>query len=355
MPYNEKGLLSISTGTMIRAGLVIVLFVTFFALSDVVLLILTAIVIASAIEPFAKKMTMHHIHRTVAVLVLYLVVISIFGALLFFFLPPLLDDVAQLYKALPQIARDSTLLTPVYERFPSVTEALKGNFSFNDILPGSAGVASNIGSKVIGTASMIFKGFAGFILMIVLSFYLAVQEDGITNFLRLVCPPKHEEYVVSLWKRSRHRIGLWMQGQLLLGVLIGIFVYLGLAIFGIKYALLLGVVAAVFEVIPVFGPIMAAVPGVVVGFSYTPSTGFFVLAFYVIIQQFENHLIYPLVVRKIVGVPPLLVIIALVVGGQLAGFLGIILAVPAVTIIVELVGDFEKHKKSLMAITENNG
>lgn len=340
---------------MIRAGLVVVFFAIFFALSDVILLILTAIVIASAIEPFAKKLTSYHVHRTVAVLLIYLIVIGIFGGIIFFFLPPLFDDVAQLYRAFPQIAKDSSLLTPVFERFPSISEYFKSGFSVTEILPGSAEVASDIGSKLIGTASAIFKGFAGFVLMIVLSFYLAVQEDGITNFLRLISPPKHEEYIVSLWKRSRHRIGLWMQGQLLLGVLIGVFVYLGLAIFGIKYALLLGVIAGIFEIIPVFGPIMAAVPGVLVGFSSSLATGLFILAFYIIIQQFENHLIYPLVVRKIVGVPPLLVIIALVVGMQLAGFLGVVLAVPAVTVIVELVDDFEKHKRSLSALKENNG
>jgi len=122
----------------------------------------------------------------------------------------------------------------------------------------------------------------------------------------------------------------------------GVLVYLGLTILGVKHALLLAVLAAVFEIIPVFGPALAAVPAVLIGFVDGGfAIGVAVTVLYIIFQQFENHLIYPLVVTRVVGVAPLLVILALIVGGELAGFLGILLSVPAAAVIQELVRDIE--------------
>ncbi len=345
-----QGHISITTGTIVRCALVIALCFAVYFLRDVILLILTSVVIASAIEPMALALVRRHVHRTIAVILIFAFVILVFGGLIFFFVPLLVDDIGQFTELFPRIASNPGFLEPLFERFPDLFRALQEGISPSDIFPGFSGY-TNIGEGVVSTARWLFGGLFGLVLTIVLSFYLAVQEAGVENFLRLICPPQHESYVVSLWQRSRRKIGLWMQGQLLLGLLIGIFVYLGLALFGIKYALLLAILAAVFEIIPVFGPILAAVPGVVVGFTYGITTGFFILAFYIIIQQFENHLIYPLVVRKIIGIPPLLSIIAIVIGAELGGFLGIILAVPLATIFVELIGDFEKHKKSLLSHT----
>ena len=136
-----------------------------------------------------------------------------------------------------------------------------------------------------------------------------------------------------------------MKGKVLLAVIVGVLVYLGLTILGVQHALLLAVIAALFEIIPVFGPILAAVPAVMLAFVDGGLTlGLLVIAMFVIVQQFENHLIYPLVVTRVVGVPPLLVILALIVGAQLAGFLGIVLSIPVVATIQEFVRDIRERR-----------
>ena len=168
------------------------------------------------------------------------------------------------------------------------------------------------------------------------------------DFLKVVTPVKNHAHILDLWRRSQRKIGLWMQGQLILGLVVGVLVYLFLAILGVKYALTLALFAAIFELIPVFGPILAAVPAVIVALGTGgTSLAVWVILVYIIIQQFENHLIYPLVVTKVVGVPPLLVILALIVGMKLAGFLGIILSVPAAAIIQEFVVDLQRRRQSL--------
>jgi predicted PurR-regulated permease PerM len=204
---------------------------------------------------------------------------------------------------------------------------------------------NSVSSGVFTSVSRIFGGVASFVMMIVLSFYLAVQEDGIGKFLKIITPSQYERYAVGLWRRSQHKIGLWMQGQLLLAIIVVVLVYLGLMLVGVPHALLLAVLAGCFEIIPLFGPILSAIPGIFVAYSTSGATVALVTAgLYLIIQQFENHLVYPLVVRKVVGVPPMVSIIALLVGGQLAGFLGVVIAVPLATVVTELFSDLEDHK-----------
>jgi predicted PurR-regulated permease PerM len=227
-----------------------------------------------------------------------------------------------------------------------------GTSSLNPALEELVSKISGIGSSsqgVFGTASAVFSGIFSFVLIIVLSFYFAVQERGIENFLRIILPFSNEEYAINLWERSKTKIGKWMQGQLLLAVLIFVLVYLGLTIFGVPYAMSLAILAGVLEIIPVFGPILSAIPGVVIAFTVGgPTLAAVVAGFYLLVQQFESHLIYPLVVRKVVGVPPILVILALIIGVQLGGFLGVLISVPVAAAFMEFVEDIERKKGMLV-------
>jgi len=236
-----------------------------------------------------------------------------------------------------------------------IGSATNGNgFSPQAVVAGLQDTFSTASGGFLRTVSAIFGGILGFILVIVFSFYFSVQETGVDDFLRIVTPMEYQDKAIDLWKRSQVKIGLWMQGQLVLAVLISVLVYLGLTILGVRYALLLAILAGIFELIPVFGPILSSIPAIGISFiDGGTSLALYVIGFYVIIQQFENHLIYPLVVTKVVGVPPLLVILALIVGANLAGFFGIILSVPAAAVIQELVRDIqadrEKVKKKTLA------
>ena len=174
-----------------------------------------------------------------------------------------------------------------------------------------------------------------------------VQERGIENFLRIVLPIKHEEYVVNLWNRTRIKIGLWMKGQMLLGVLIAVLTYLVLAVLGIQYALLLAIIAGVMELIP-YGILIALVPAV--SFSYLSggiSNALMVLGAYLIIHQFEVYLFSPLVIKKVTGLSPLIIILAVLVGLELGGFWGLLLSIPGALLFMEIVNDIEKHKNTI--------
>ena len=201
-----------------------------------------------------------------------------------------------------------------------------------------------------------FGGIFSLGLVVVLSFYFAVQEQGVENFLRIVVPLRYEEYTISLWRRAQHKIGLWMQGQLMLSILAGILVYLGLLIINVglgadmPYALLIGMLTAIGELIPIFGSLFVGIIAVAVAWSHTGVTlAFFVAGLFIVVNQFESNLVYPLVVKKIVGVPPLLVIVGLIAGAEIAGFLGILLSVPLVAILQEFINDVDRGRRERVA------
>lgn len=341
--------ITITSGTIVRTILFLLLAAGVYFLWDVVLVVLTAIVIASAVEPATRWFIGWGLPRLPSALVVYAGTILLLGSFFYVFIPPILDEAGSFMTTLPADVNIPLLLNPIKEKGPAIIQpgisVLSRTLSpvqlANNIRQALAGVSGSVFNLV----STVFGGLVSLLLMIVLSFYLSVQEDGVSNFLRIVTPLEHEKYVIDLWKRSQHKIGRWMQGQLILAIIVGVLVYLGLTVLGMKYALLLALLAALFELIPVFGPILAEIPALILAFTSGGFTFMLLIAgFYLVVQQFESQLLYPLVVRKVVGVPPLLVILALIIGARLAGFLGLILSVPLAAALREYVNDVEKRK-----------
>lgn len=322
--------IEISTGTILKIVLIGIFLWILWILRWLAMDVLASVVIASAIEPFTKWFMKYRTPRTLAVIIIYILIFVTFSAAFYLVLPALLGDFSTITTTLPQSLRSLDFL----KNFSSIGSQIA------EQIP----VISNLSSGFINIGSSIFGGVFSLILIVVLSFYFAVQRDGIEVFLRVVTPTRHEEYIIDLWGRARHKIGRWLQGQLFLGFLIGVLVYLGLTILQVPYALTFAFIAAVFEIIPYFGPILSAVAPLVVGFNQSPKLGFMVLGLFIIIHQFENHLIYPLVIRKIVGVHPIVIILSLIIGVELAGFLGILLSIPVAAALMEFVDDIDRKK-----------
>ncbi|MES2994436.1 MAG: AI-2E family transporter [Patescibacteria group bacterium] len=341
--------ISITTGTVVRVILVLAAAYALWTLRDLFLLVVTAIVLASAIEPGVAFFVKHRLPRVVAVTMMYAVVFgSLFGVIYAFF-PPILEDTQNFLLSAPQYLNTLNLPASLTSLTDASVVAAGENQaqSILDTLFAFRSAFTDASGGVVRIVSTFFGGIFALILVIVLSFYFAIQETGVDDFIRLVTPVKHEEYVIDLWLRAKKKIGLWMQGQLLLSLIVGVIVYLGLLILGVPYALLLAVIAAILDLIPIFGSFIAGIFAVIVAFG----SGGFALALIVaglffVVNQFEAHLIYPLVVNKVVGIPPLLVILALIVGGSLAGFLGVLLSVPLAAAAREFLTDVERSKRA---------
>ncbi|MFH1473053.1 MAG: AI-2E family transporter [bacterium] len=347
--------LTITTGSWVRGALVLAAAYALYQVHGFLLVIIASVIIASAVEPAAVWAKRKHVSRLLIILTVYVSVAIILAGLFYFLFLPLLGETTDFVRSLPSYTQSNSteILTASLVPDGLLNKTSTSLFSINEFTSHINSFVNSFSQGVFSSVSLVFGGALSFILIIVLSFYLAVQEAGIAKFLAVIVPFKHEKYAIDLWKRSQRKIGLWMQGQLLLAVIVMVLVYLGLLLIGLPHALLLSVLAGVFELIPLFGPILSAIPAIFVAFAFGgTSMALIVAGLFLIIQQFENHLIYPLVVKKVVGVPPMVSILALVVGGQLAGFLGILISVPLAAVLMEFFSDLEKDKLARSAEKE---
>jgi len=340
--------ISISTNTLIKILLLGVLVFALIKLFNVVLIILVAIVLASFVESAVKRVRPYIKSRSLAVFLIYIITISVIVALSSVFVPVFIEEMSALVSSLSQYIPHSSILNTFQADTISgakdVVSTISHNASLSDIIKSVQGLISGLSGGFMDIFNGAFGGVLNFILIIIISFYLSITEKGIENFLRIITPKNSEEYIIDLWQRTEHKIGLWIQGQMLLGLIIGVLAYLGLTILGVKYSLVLAILTAFCELVP-FGIFLAMVPVTLFGFlDGGAMMAFLSFGLYFILHQFENYLIYPLIVKKVIGISPLVVILSIIIGIELAGFLGVILAIPAAVCLLEFLDDLEKKK-----------
>lgn len=308
-----------------------------------------AIIIASAITPFASWLESKGLPRLFGVLLIYLIVFGLLVLVVSLIVPFISDDLAQLTTVFPAIVeRVSSSLDTVQGGAPRYFDFISEVQNLLDVLANSL---QQLSQSAIGLVVSIFGGIFSFLAIIIISFYLSIMKRGIETFLSSVVPEKYEKYAIDLWNRSEIKVGRWLQGQMLLALIVGLIVYVGLSLLNVKFALIFGLLAMVLEIVPVAGPVLAAIPAIFLAFIQNPALGIWVLVFYIVVQQLENHLLVPLVLGKITGLNPVVVIVALLVGARLAGIAGAILAVPIATVIVEILDDMARHKELRRAVS----
>jgi len=341
---SERTYIDISTASIFKGLLLVIFFILLYLLKDVLIIFLFAIIVASAISPFANWLDQKGFPRVVGVLLLYLSVLGLGVFLISLIIPYITDDLNRLVGSLPKVVeRVSSSLENAQQGSPRYLDFLS---EVQNILDGLSTYLQQASQSVVGLVASIFGGLFSFVAILVISFYLSVTRKGIEGFLDSIVPEKYEGYVVGLWKRVERKVGKWVQGQLLLGLIVGLMTYVGLSLLNIKFALVLSLMMMFLELIPMVGPVLGAIPAVFLAFLQSPALGLWVIVLYIVIQQIENHILVPLILGKTLGLNPVVVIIALLVGNQLAGIPGMILSVPMATIIVEILDDLAKHKES---------
>jgi predicted PurR-regulated permease PerM len=353
----KKLSLHITMGTLFKIAVFALAVYFTYELRGLVLIILSSVVIASVIEPATRWLVKRGIQRVFAAIIMYLAIAGFIAGAITFVIPPLYTETVSAINNLPKHIKTIDILSPIhkgtYNSVKTFFPDIPATVSVGDLTSIFTGTVSDFSGGVFDTIASFFGGIISIILVIVISFYLSVREDGVGEFLGIITPLRHERYVKGLWQRSQNKIGKWMQGQILLALSIGIVTYAALLIVGIPHPLLLAFLAGIFELIPIIGLTLSVIPAFLLAMlDGGLGLGLIVVAVYVVIQQIESHLVYPLVVKKVIGVPPLLVIIALVAGAQLAGLVGALLAVPISVALMEFIDDVERKKRFVTTDTE---
>lgn len=335
----DKRQIDISTGIIFRTILILLGVWLVYIIRDVVALFFIAVIFTAAIEPVVNWFQGKKIPRPFGVLIIYIILLLIVGGLISFLIPSITSQASEFSNDFPIYLEKLSSTSVLIENYIGS----KGiSFSGEALLKDLGTSLSHSSSQIFSTTKGVFSGFISLIVILSMTFYMSVIKDGMRKFFNSVTPEKHQEYVISLAERIKEKIGRWMIGQLFLMVLVFVLYYIVLSLLDVPYALILAIFGGLLEIIPYLGPIIAAVPAVFIGLLVSPLTGLFVLVSYTIVHQIESHVIVPQVMKKAIGLNPVAVILALLIGAKLAGPIGAILAVPVATAVGVFLGDMIK-------------
>jgi len=334
---SESKTINISTSTIFRTVIILLGLVLLYLIRDILLIVLVAVIIAAAINGPVSWLQKRKVPRLLGVLFIFLIFLLIIAAIITLVLPPLAAQIKQLAVHFPEFMEKITLnVQEWYGKYK-----MEGNLQ--TLLDKLSSRLNQATSNVFGTIVGIFGGLFSAGVVLVISFYLAVQEKGVKKLLISLTPNEHQHYVSDLIERIQSKIGGWLRGQLLLMVIVGVLIYIGLYFLGVKYALTLALIAGILEIVPYAGPIMAAIPAVILAFLQSPLLALLVVILYIVIQQLEGYVIVPQVMKKTVGLSPIVIIIVMLIGAKLAGIMGIILSVPLAAAAAEFFKDFQER------------
>ena len=275
--------------------------------------------------------------RWLAILILYIFILSAIAGVCALIFPPLIAQARAFWDHLPELLAQG-------QAFLIEKGFLQRQLSMQELLqraPGTSG-GDTVG-RVIGAAWGFFGGLLGLFTILILTFYLLVEAESIRgSFLRLF-PRGRRTQVAKASAEVTLKVSAWLNGQLLLAAIIGSTAAIGLWLIGVPYFYVLALIAAVGEMIPVIGPILAAIPAIAVAWSVSGQQALIVAVFFLVQQQVENHVLVPKIMERQVGISPAVVIVALLIGGSLLGVMGAILAVPTAAIFQVIFQEFERR------------
>lgn len=341
MPTKEaKQTFNLSILNLLKIAGVILVIIFLYLIRDILAIIFVAAILAAALDPWVDRLQEKKIPRPVSILALYVIGLGVIVLALILIVPVMTTELRSLANNFP------IYYEKVLDAFGQFRESTVATNSFTNILESWAANLGQTGKSVFSTLSGIFGGIIFLIAILVITFYLIVEKDNMRRFIESVTPKKYHAYAIQLYNRVQKKIGSWLSGQLSLMIIVAILVYIGLLILGVRYTLLLALIAGLTEIIPYVGPTIGAIPAILIALTDSPFKALLVVILYVIIQQLENSVIVPKVMKRAVGLNPIVVIVVILIGGKIAGILGALLAVPIATIASVLLKDFFEITKN---------
>lgn len=326
----------ISAKSVVRTILIIVAFLVAWQIRLILISLLTAYILMSGLGLFADWFHRKGFGRLTSKLLAYSVSVIVLGLIIFSILPPL---ILQIRYFLTQLPSYSDRVSTIYDQF-----RIPG-LSSNDL---TQLIVTRIGSgldNVLGFLIDTINGIFYFFTVAVLSFYLLMERDNIKNNIFLLFPTLPRKRVTDLAHKVEVQIGLWLRGQLLLMLVVGVTTYIGLTLLRVDFALPLAVIAGLLESIAIIGPIIAAIPAILIALVSSPVEALGVGVLYIFIQQAENNVLVPRIMQATAGISPLVTILALMIGGTLFGLPGALIAIPTAAIVQVLVKDFISNSR----------
>lgn len=292
----------------------------------VLLSIFIALIFGLALDPLVIKLKRIHVPRPIGVFLVFLSFLAVLLGLLTYGFTPMVNQIGKFIVNLPQF------LGPIFNSLGPLPFAA-------ELQQQLVSQATLLSANILTIAGAFVTNILFLIVVLFLTFYFLLDWENLKSRLSGMLNHRAQARVQRMIGSMEKNLGGWLRGQLLLMIVVGVLVYLGLFALGVEYALPLAVIAGLFEVIPTIGPVLSAVPAILVGFGTSFGLGVWILVLYVIVQQLENSLIVPNVMGRAVGFSPLMTLLIVFAGAQLFGIGGAVLSIPVTILINILVKD----------------
>ena len=304
----------ISHRTIIFTVLFLLFLWFLYAIRDILLLLFVSLLVMTIFNPLVKTLNRLKIPRGLSIFISYLLVFTLLGAVAAGIVPPLVSETSSLVAGLPEYLERLNVTPAVSDQV--VTELLTKLGS----LPG----------QLLKVGVSLFSNVFGMITVLIFAFYMLLSREKLDEQLGIFFGEERKKDFGKLIDDLEKGLGGWARGQLMLMFLVGLGNFIGLSLLGIPYALPLALLAGILEIVPYLGPVVAAVPAAIIGFGISVPVGIGVIIMAIAIQQLEGYLFIPKIVQKASGVSPIITLLALAIGGKLAGVPGVIISVPVV-------------------------
>lgn len=320
---NSRIYISASSLITFLALILAILFI--FQVKDVLLLLFASFVIASALFPSVDWMS-KKIPRGIVVVFIYLAGIIILLTLLFPFVSVIVSQSQEFIKKFPGYW---TQITQIIYDFEIFAESRGFMPDYSEVISNISKFGQDILEKSIGFTMNIFAGIAGAFTLAVIVLFMLLDKDVLKKGYLGMFPPRYRDQARHITGTISKKVGGYVRGQLMLMIAVGILTAIGLKIVGMEFALLLGIIAGVLEIIPIVGPVVAAVPAVIVALAQDPLLALWVVVVYLIVQRLENHILTPMILGTFLEMHPLVIITAILIAASTLGVFGVILS-PAI-------------------------
>ena len=340
---DEEKVLDISWSTILRISVTLLIFYALYSIKDILVSIIFALVISILFNPAISFLERKRIPRVIGTIFMYVSVFALLSLVLYWTVPIFIYEIQQFGHLFPQyFGKLSQPLKSIgleaFDSFETFTLALQ-----EWLIKAS--------SSIFGVIVSIFGGIFSTVSIFAIAIFFSMEEKEVQNAIKSLAPKKSEEYFLNLWQRGQTKTAAWFGTRVLSSIFVGLVSYLALSVLDVKYASVLSLFAGIMDIIPVLGPIFAGTIITILAALDSWLKAFFVLVAFVLIQQKEGNIITPILTRKLVGLPAVLVLISVLVGGRMAGFLGAILAIPLTSIIYEFLRDYLRKRKENSLVT----
>jgi predicted PurR-regulated permease PerM len=315
---------------LLSAVLLILIGLIILQIKSMLVALFISFIIMAAFLPYVEFLRKKGVPKALSVLIPYIFVIALFTTIIVPLIPFFSSQIQLLFVTLPKYLNQAAGLFGVHLE-PAQLNAFIGS------------EIGEISKNAYELTSKVFGGIFSTLMVLVLSFYLLLDHDRIKKYIAGLFGQMHQERAQITITKIEEKLGGWFRGQIVLSLFIGIITWIGLSVLGVEFALPLALIAGILEILPTIGPIIAAVPAIIVASNTGFDAALIVILFYTLLQAAENNLLVPRVMQKAVGLHPVGVIISVIVGSQLLGILGALLAVPFVSLILILFNSLNKR------------